>query len=442
MKLSHLKQIVEHIKHFKHISAIHRINDNTIKIAFDRDDTLYFSMIKGDSYIYKSSQDIKRSKVYQAPFDVVLAKQCNRSSIDTIELHNEDKILRLYLSVKSAYKAHKVILQFEFTGKNVNVILLDDKGVILEALRHIDADASFRVVKVGITLLELPKNPFEFKDFPIDNVDEFLVNEYNKRESKKLESLKKVKIEPLRKKIKKLQTKLESLDNEAILLDNASTLREQGHLLLNNLHVIKPYALEVKLDNYSGESVKIVLNKKHATSSDMADELFKRSKKDKQRATNLYIQRDSLSEKVLFLEHFIATIESATSLQDILFLFPKRKKGEKVVEGDGIETFYIEGYKVQLGKNEKGNIELLKRAKAKDIWLHLKERASAHVIISTDKQNLPMSVIESAALLCVNFSVFEKSSYLVDYTTRREVKVQERANVLYNKYKTISIDKK
>ena len=96
---------------------------------------------------------------------------------------------------------------------------------------------------------------------------------------------------------------------------------------------------------------------------------------------------------------------------------------------------------MQLGKNEKGNIELLKRAKAKDVWLHLKDIASAHVIISTDKQNLPMSVIESAAKLCVNFSVFEKSSYLVDYTARREVKVQERANVLYYNYKTLRVEK-
>ena len=70
----------------------------------------------------------------------------------------------------------------------------------------------------------------------------------------------------------------------------------------------------------------------------------------------------------------------------------------------------------------------------------MKERPSAHVIITTDKQNVPIHIIESAAKLCVEFTMFEKGRYLVDYTPRREVNIQEGANVLYNKYKTIEVD--
>jgi len=43
--------------------------------------------------------------------------------------------------------------------------------------------------------------------------------------------------------------------------------------------------------------------------------------------------------------------------------------------------------------------------------------------------------------LCVDFSVFEKGSYLVDYTPRREVRIQEGANVLYTKYQTVMVEK-
>jgi predicted ribosome quality control (RQC) complex YloA/Tae2 family protein len=64
------------------------------------------------------------------------------------------------------------------------------------------------------------------------------------------------------------------------------------------------------------------------------------------------------------------------------------------------------------------------------------------VIISTDKQELPRNILEAAAKLCVDFSVFEKGAYLVDYTPRREVRVQEGANVLYTNFKTLVIDKK
>lgn len=65
---------------------------------------------------------------------------------------------------------------------------------------------------------------------------------------------------------------------------------------------------------------------------------------------------------------------------------------------------------------------------------------TVHVIITTDKQNIPMHIIESAARLCIDFTMFEKDRYLVDYTPRREVTIQSGANVLYNKYKTIEID--
>ena len=70
----------------------------------------------------------------------------------------------------------------------------------------------------------------------------------------------------------------------------------------------------------------------------------------------------------------------------------------------------------------------------------MKDRPSAHVTITTDKQNVPMHIIESAGRICVEFTMFTKDRYLVDYTPRREVTIQDGANVLYNKYKTIEID--
>ncbi len=80
------------------------------------------------------------------------------------------------------------------------------------------------------------------------------------------------------------------------------------------------------------------------------------------------------------------------------------------------------------------------QARARDVWLHLKDQPSTHVIITTDKQNLPMHIIDGAARLCVDFTTPQKDKFLVDYTPRREVTIQSGANVLYNKYKTIEVD--
>jgi predicted ribosome quality control (RQC) complex YloA/Tae2 family protein len=92
-----------------------------------------------------------------------------------------------------------------------------------------------------------------------------------------------------------------------------------------------------------------------------------------------------------------------------------------------------------LGSNERENIYLLENSKASDFWFHLKDRPSCHVIVQNSKKTIPTSVIEKAAKLCVEFSVDSKGVFEVDYTQRRNVKIQHGANVLYNPYSTFII---
>jgi predicted ribosome quality control (RQC) complex YloA/Tae2 family protein len=169
--------------------------------------------------------------------------------------------------------------------------------------------------------------------------------------------------------------------------------------------------------------------------------VFSNVPKAKQKAHGLHQERANLEAKIRHLELFIQTVDEASTPEEIALLFPPKNTLTKQKNSDSLAEFWIEGVKVSLGKSEKGNIELLRNAKSRDIWMHLKDRPSAHVIITTDKQQLPEKLLEAAAKLCVDFSVFEKGLYLVDYTPRREVRVQEGANVLYTNYKTLSVQK-
>ena len=440
MKLSHLKQITEYLQKFKKIVAAYRVDDNLIKLVFDKNEELYFDMRKGNSKIFKTKTPIPRSKVYNAPFDVMLAKRFNRSNIEKVELLNGDKILRFTTSLASAYKKERTLLQFEFTGKHTNIIILDENEVVLEALRHVDIYSSFREVKVGQRLLPLPKPDFTPKEYPLENVESFLYNTYEEEFAKRLESLKKQKMALLQKKLDKLTKRYNKLENEEELLEEAKKSEHYGNLILSNLHTIQPYTQTVTLTDYNGEEIVIELDKLYAQPKEIADAFFKKSKKLKQRAKNLHIEKESLDSKIKHLQNFIEAVRNAKDIAKIQMLFPKQQKSKQKKESDSIETFFIEGYKVQLGKNERGNIELLESAKARDIWMHLKDRPSTHLIIRTDKQNVPQNVLEAAAKLCVEFTTPQKDRFLVDYTQRREVKIQEGANVLYNKYKTIEVD--
>ncbi len=440
MRLSHLKQITDYLQKFKKIVAAYRVDDNLIKLVFDKNEELYFDMRKSNSKIFKTKKPLTRSKVYNAPFDVMLAKRFNRSEIEKVELVSGDKILRFTTALASAYKKERTLLQFEFTGKHTNVIILDENEVVLEALRHVDIYSSFREVKVGQKLLPLPKPNFIPKEYPLEDVEAFLYKTYEEEFGKRLDSLKKQKITMLQKKLEKLTKRYNKLENEKELLEEAKKAEHYGNLVLSNLHLIKPYTKTLTLKEYNGEDIVIELDKLYAQPKEIADAFFKKSKKLKQRAKNLHIEKESLASKIKHLENFIEAVRNAEDIAKIQMLFPKQQKSRQKKEHDSIETFFIEGYKVQLGKNEKGNIELLESAKARDIWLHLKDRPSTHVIIKTDKQNVPQNILESAARLCVEFTTSQKDRFLVDYTPRREVKIQEGANVLYNKYKTVEVD--
>jgi len=439
MKLSHLKQIIIYLQKFTKISAIHRVSDTIMKVAFDRDEEVYFEMQRSNSTIFKCPS-YPRSKVYNAPFDVLLSKRFNRSNILSMELLNDDKILRIKTSVASAYKQEISYLQIEFTGKYTNIILLDEEEIVLEALRHVDLFSSFREVRVGQKLLLVPNAPFVAKEYPIEDVERFLYAQYEKEQEQKLSSLKKQKVSQLNKKLKKLQKRSSSLEEEQRLIEDAELFQHQGNLVLSNMHTIQPYKRVFELDDYDGKSVTIELLKAYPSVAMMANSLFARSKKSKQKAKHLHIEKESLTAKIEHILLFIHTVEEAKDVAKIALLFPKRVQSKKIKVNESIETFFIEGYKVQLGKNEKGNIELLENARAKDVWIHMKDCPSAHVLVTTDKQNVPTNVIESAARLCVDFTTTAKDKYLVDYTPRREVTIQHGANVLYNKYKTIEVD--
>lgn len=439
MKFYAFKQIVHYLQKFKRISAAHRVGDNIIKITFDGKNDIYFDLQKGNSAIYKRSDSV-RVKHYQAPFDVLLHKYLGRSEILSIEIINNDKVLRLEVSQSGAYKANRSFLQLEFTGKYTNAILLDEDGVILDALRHVDIMNSYREIKPGIRLEELQAPSFTPKGGEdIEDMEAYLEKTYQERTQKQLENRQHVESVRVDKKIQRMKKELSKLQDEDKLLKEAEENFEKGNLALANMHLIKPYAKSVKLYDFSGAEVELEFPDGARNAAEVGELFFKKAKKAKQKASNLHIEREGLSEKIDFLERFKANIMLTQTPEELQLLIPPQKKKAKKEAPKPYEVFWIEGQKVLLGKNKKGNIELLKIARAGDIWMHIQGMPSTHVIIQTSKQNVSEKVLYAAAKLCVDFSTTKIGSFLVDYTNRREVKVQSEANVLYNKYKTLTV---
>ena len=440
MKFYQLKAFVKYLHRFQNIKHIKRVENNTLKIEFTKEDIFYFDMTKGNSTIYIKKQKENIKKDFKSPFDVVLQKKFTNSKINQIYLLNDDKILSFEVLAKSKYKKEIVTIQFEFTGKNTNVIILDKNKIILEALRHIDEQTSSRIVRPGIKLTELPKPNFKFKEQNCKDIIAVLKETYIKKEQKNLKNIKEQKINRIKKQKQKLENILNNLEDIEYLEQMSENLYNKANLILANLHNIKGYEKEIKLIDFEGNEVIIELDKKYSTASSFVDFIFKSAKKYKQRAKNQHLEQTNLLQKIEFLNRMISVINDATSIDEIEFYFPKKdKKQTKTKKQEPYQSFFIDGYKIMLGRDERENIYLLENSKASDFWFHLQGQVSSHVIVSNTKKELPKHILLEAAKICARFSVDSGGVYNVDYTQRRNVKIQSRANVLYSPYKTITV---
>lgn len=435
MKYNELLQIRTFFSTFKKIDFIKRIDDNVLQISLDRQ-SFIFDLNRNQSSIYTAKL---QGKDYNAPFDFMLRKYFNNAFLKKVVVPENNRILRFFASVAKAYKNYESVIDFEFTGKNTNVIITDSKGIIIEALRHMDKN--YRIIKPHQSLIALKPYKMDESFEEISDFRAYFEKKFQMLYNKKLQDYKRLKLSQIHKKNQKLQILLCDLENEKNLLLNAQNLSQKADILFANLSRLRDYEREFKLESFDGEELefKLTLSPKQS-----ANEFYKQAKKLKQRAKNVHIQRQNLQEKLEFYRRLEKLLEESKSVFELEVLFPKKDKNylKRNGEGDlGIENFYFKDFKISVGKNQRANENLLKLAKKNDIWLHVKEFPSAHTLICSNKQNISEEVIEFAAKLCVNFSDLKQGSYLVDYTTRNFVKVKQKAFVEYTNFKSIRISK-
>ncbi len=153
------------------------------------------------------------------------------------------------------------------------------------------------------------------------------------------------------------------------------------------------------------------------------------------------MEKTSLGEKKAFLLAQRDAVARSDDEESVKIFSPKAKKSDTKEKNNDIFEVFFKEFKISVGKNRKGNEKLLKFAKANDLWFHIKDMPSAHALLHTNKQNVSDDVIRFAAKVCVELSVNQKGSFLVDFAKRRDVSPVEGAKVNYVNYKTLTVVK-
>ena len=433
MKYSALIQIQNYLRTFEKIKNAKRVDDNLLKLCFDKEE-LFFDLQPSRSGIYKAEL---LEKEYKAPFDLALKKYLTNSKIKNICVLQNNRILKLELSLTKAYKSFDFSLYFEFTGKNTNAIITDEKKVILSALRY--SQNSKRSIKPGLILEDLEGIEIKEKEVFIDDFESYFRLSFLSLKQDELLKLKEQKKSKLKTKLFLNEKRLKELEKEDLLLERAKNLSLRADVLFANLYHIKEYERNFSLKDFEGNELVFKLEKSAKLS---ANDFYKEAKKLKQKVKNLHLQRQNLEQKIEKLNALLELVQNASSKTELDILLPKKERIDKREKKQSpVLSFYFKDFKISAGRNESANEYLLKNSKKDDLWFHVKNLSSAHVFIHSNKTIFSDDVIKFASRLCVNLSNLSRGSYLVDYTQRKFVKIQEKAFVSYTNFKSLSVTK-
>ncbi len=495
MNLALLKGVERYLQGMQSIAVAKRKDSNLFLFVF-RDtsgarQSLYFDMSKAQSHIFIAPKEILQTREFNAPFDTKLTQCTTNAEIQKVQVDGENRILQFLLTQKGKYKKQSFWLMCEFTGKHTNMIICDEKLIVIEALRHIPHSKSWREVKVGAFLESLPQRAGEkIESLSQSETQEELIAAYQKHYLSKQEQKKHNAIMSLQAKKAKLEQVLADLPQYESLIESAALYAKYGELLFTHLHTLPPYKCqnaEVEVKDFNGKNVLVPLPQNVRDFTEAGNFYYTQSKKLNKKAKHLHLQQENLEYKINFICDEIAFVERFGEVElgnfyytqskklnkkakhlhlqqenleykinficdEIAFverfgeveLFAKNPKlknagAKQKAEKAEFESFFIDGYKVSVGRNAKENQKLLEVARAEDLWFHIRDVPSAHLIIHCGKNTPPNEVLYKSAEILVGLYAARKGvgDFVVDFTKRRFVKLSQNAQVTYSKHTSI-----
>ncbi|MDR0747122.1 MAG: NFACT RNA binding domain-containing protein [Helicobacteraceae bacterium] len=429
MRYSEIFSAVALIAKEKRLLFARRVDENLLYLAFEGGDWLFD--LSPSHMLIAPVKPQRYQKSYSAPFDLALNRRLNAAVLLRASVEEGDKIARLEFVRADRYKEIKTTLILELLPVKSNALIVDERGIVLESLR--------RIRKNGVFYVLPPKPPYAPAAETIEDIRAVLIGRYNECRRRELAEKKEIALRETRRKAAKVEEKLQALEDSDELEKRADLARREGELLLANAGAIAPFVKEAVVDDFDGGR-RVIDLESLPTAVKEAQRKFLLSKRLRAKAAGLKTQRENLQDRVLFYARLIGAIDEAKDGDRLSAVLPQKPLKQKdAPHGEPIERFEIGGVSVLLGRNERGNALLLKRAKAGDMWFHLKGMPGAHVIVQTRREKLPADIIIEAARLCARFSVSSGGAFEVDYTARRNVRIVKGAEVTYTEYKTVRI---
>jgi len=301
--------------------------------------------------------------------------------------------------------------------------------------------------------------PFEPVGWPnleqesFDNLSELLQSTVIKSwEKNQLQGKKNQMQKVVNKELKKKERKLQKLQEDLREARGSEALKIKGELLTAYAHKVKKGEQVVELPNYYKDNSPLEIKLQPELSPHAnAQRYFKKYHKKKKALKHLKRQIALTQREARYLDEANHYLEEADTLKDVFDLeeefreagiIPVRKKKTGLdIKSSPRQFKTSDGRVILVGRNNRQNEELFRKAKDHDLWFHTREIPGSHVIIKTEQKPVKDDDLLKAASLAAFFSKGKQDSKVaVDYTQVKNLKKPKKSPlgfVHYENFQTI-----
>ncbi len=255
-------------------------------------------------------------------------------------------------------------------------------------------------------------------------------------------------------KIKKSKKKLSAITSREKECLNAEENKIFGELILANIYKIKTGDKSLTaLNYYDNKEIKIDLLE-NLSPSQNAEKYYKKYNKQKRTLISLKPQKEDAEKELEYLNSALSELEIAENVEDLKLILEElivagliirngaqKKKKEEQKE---FLTYGYLGFTVKVGKNNAENDRLTGSAKSEDVWLHVKDYHSSHVIIESNGKTVLEEVLKFSAEICAYYSKCRDTEKAeVVYTLKKHVKKPPKSPLgfcVYDNFKSITVN--
>jgi predicted ribosome quality control (RQC) complex YloA/Tae2 family protein len=393
--------------------------------------------------ISRKLKDLEKQSLQLQSFSFSLKKQVGGAVLSSISQDQGERIVRFHFEARDT--VGNVIprtIVAQLTGKSANLLILDDRGYILDTLRPPRGEGQQigdrylpPPVPPGLERHEPQNSPDESGLSVKDSISQTLDQHYQALAAQRsFESQLAVRLQKLKTELARHIKLKKNLQSDLAEHGQANEHKRIGDLLLANIVTAERRGNQVAVIDYFQETaptIEIPLDESSSIQEEAARR-FTRYAKAKRAATEIAARLLTIESEIARLKNEIAALNALASSRDHDSLAefadnaPKTSppKGRKPPERvPGVRAYLsTDGFEILVGRSSADNDRLTFRvARPNDTWLHAANYPGSHVVVRNPvRAELPRRTIIEAAQLAGFFSQAKSDSKVdVHYTQRK-----------------------